>query len=53
MTLGLMAAVIGVALLTSALSGVLGMGGGMILMAFLRRYLYLGIPEFHNKLGAD
>jgi uncharacterized membrane protein YfcA len=38
-TLGLMAAVIGVALLTSALSGVLGMGGGMILMAFLAAVL--------------
>jgi uncharacterized membrane protein YfcA len=35
MTFGLMSAVIGVVLLTSALSGVLGMGGGMILMAFL------------------
>ncbi len=39
MGMSLMAAVIGVVLLTSVLSGVLGMGGGMILMAFLAAVL--------------
>jgi len=39
MALGLMASIIGVVLLTSALSGVLGMGGGMILMAYLAAVL--------------